>query len=164
MATLSQLAGKALSIQIQIVADIAQDQTLFDLSEAGATYIGRQPTYPRLPFVQVDLLGITSEDDTAPLGYFEKTATFFIEGWCAIPNDRTSSAASYGQALAGWCAKAVQDSHQTSGGGLKALGTRRVNMSEIEFLNTEQPGQKVGHFRGTLEVVYTVAAGGTSGI
>lgn len=164
MATLSQLAGKALSIQLQIISDIAQNQTLFDLSVAGATYIGRQSTYPRLPFVQVDLLGITSEDDSAPLGHFEKTATFFLEGWVAVPTDRASSAASYGQALAGWCTKAVQDSHQTSGGGLKALGTRRVNVTEIEFLNTEQVGQKVGHFRATLEVVYMVESGGTSGI
>lgn len=164
MATLTQLAGQAFSIQLTVIIAISQDYGSFDFTVTGTAKSGRYISPPTYPFFAIDPIGITSEDDAAPLGAYEKTATYLIEAWAQVANDTELSVSQYGQALAGALVGAIQDAHQDAAGSLKALGTRRVNVSDIEFLNTETPGKKEAHFRGTLEVTYKVISGGNSGI
>ena len=131
----------------------------YDLSNVNAVVLGRYDKPPQIPFVALDLVGIDSDDEGPPMGVFERSAEFFVEGWAQSDSDTTVSSSLFGIKLAHNVSTALENAHRDSDGALKTYGVRRLYLERVEFANTEVNGRRIGHFRGVLRLTYTKARG-----
>lgn len=153
------MASKYAAILTALTSAIAAAHETVDLSGTGAVQLGRFASPPKLPFCAVDCVSIETEDDAAPIGIYEHTATFLIEAW----NTTALSSVVFGVAssvvIADDLTTAIHQSHRSTGGALKGQAARRVNVTDTEYLNTEINGKRIGHVRMTVEIVYTTTEG-----
>ena len=87
----------------------------------------------------------------------------FAEVWARSETSGTVWPALSGLSVAGALTKAIQDAHRVAGGVFYS-SHRRVNVAEIEIMNTEIGGVNVIHVQMSVEFTYKVTPGGVSGI
>jgi len=150
----SALLGITVAVYNLIAADLGTN----DFSGGAANY-GRFPSPPMVPFIAFDTLGVETEDDSAPLGTYEHTATFFLEAWANSASDSMAGPVAANLVLSQEIQAVIHDAFLISGGSLQALGVRRVNFPETEYMNTEINNIRIGHVRMTLEITYTTTGG-----
>jgi len=146
-------------ITATIASELTADLGNNDLSATGSVIIARVGKPPRMPFVSLLPMQVSSDEAGPSLGLFERRAEVFVEGWSATAANNATGSYAAGSTLANEVMQTTEAMHRETGGALIALGVRNLYFSEVEFLNAESSSAQIGHFRATLVFTYATPKG-----